>query len=182
MEPSGDPEQLVVGKKFTVERVRLRGRGGAEVTREVIRHPGAVCILPLLTGEEGVRVVMIRNRRFAVGADLWELPAGTLEPDEPPIETAGRELIEETGYEASDIEPIASFYTTPGMTDERMHGFVARGLRDVGQRLEEGEEIRVEVVSAAEALGLIDSGELVDGKSIALLLIADRMGLLGPEG
>lgn len=136
-------------------------------------------ILPLLDGPEGRRIVMIRNRRPAVGATLWELPAGTMEPPEAPSSCAARELVEETGYEAATIEPLGRFYSTPGMTDEVMWSFVATGLRQVGQRLEADEEMTVEAVSPRLVLEMIDRGEIMDGKTIASVLLGHRRGLLG---
>ncbi|MBL8745465.1 MAG: NUDIX hydrolase [Phycisphaerae bacterium] len=170
------------GRKFDFEMVRYRSASGATIEREVVRHPGAVCILPILEGEGGVRIVMIRNRRFALGIELLELPAGTLEKGEEPSICAGRELIEETGYRAGSIIPLGSFYTTPGMTDERMHAFAATGLVHVGQDLEEDEQIRVEVIELARVLGMIDSGELMDAKSIVTLMMGQRRGLIGTRG
>lgn len=164
------------GRKFDFEQVRFTGRSGREATLEVVRHPGAVVILPLLA--DG-RVALIRNRRPALGGRLlWELPAGTLEKDEDPALAAKRELEEETGYTAGRVEKLASFYTTPGMTDELMHAFLATDLREGGQRLEEDEEIEPRVFTVDEALSMIDRAELVDAKSMLTLALADRGGLL----
>ncbi len=165
------------GRKFSLEEVTLTGREGQPIRWEVIRHPGAAVILPLLEGAGGPRIVMIRNRRPAVGKTLWELPAGTLEPPEAPELCAARELMEETGYAAATIEPLGRFYTTPGMTDELMWSFVARGLREVGQRLEADEEMTVEPVKPERVLEMIDTGEIMDGKTIASVLLAWRRGL-----
>lgn len=131
--------------------------------------------------------MLIRNHRFAVGGEkgsvLWEIPAGTREKAEPVQETAARELVEETGYEAGALRPLTSFYTTPGMTDERMDALVATDLREVGQRLEEDERIKVHVLPVLEVLAMLDSGEITDGKTILTLLFALRAGLLpDPEG
>lgn len=177
-------EVIHKGRKFDFERVNLAPRGETPVWREVVRHPGAVCILPLLrdgySGED--RVVMIRNHRFAIGgtdgSTLWELPAGTREPGEPAETTAKRELIEEAGYEAGSIEPLLSFYTTPGMTDERMDAMLATDLTEVGQRLEEDERIEVRVFGAAETMAMIDRGEILDGKTVTTLLFAARKALM----
>jgi ADP-ribose pyrophosphatase len=149
------------------------------VDREVVRHPGAVCIVPVL--DDG-RIVMIRNFRNAPEELVWEVCAGTLEKDEEPAACAGRELIEETGYKAATITGLGWFYTTPGLTDERMHAFIATGLTHVGQALEEDESIRVEPLPAARVLGMIDSGELRDGKSIAAILMAVRRGCIEGGG
>jgi ADP-ribose pyrophosphatase len=168
-------EVLHKGPKFDFERLTLSAPGGREVQREVIRHPGAAVIVPLLPG---ANVVLIRNDRFAVGKTLYELPAGTLSPGEPPDACAARELEEETGYRAATLAPLGRFYTTPGMTDELMWAFLATGLRHVGQRLEEDEALTVEVVGMDRALQMIDSGELMDAKSMLALLVAHRRGLL----
>ena len=122
---------------------------------------------------------MIRNHRAAVGRELWELPAGTLEPGEAPEKTAARELEEETGYRPGRVEKLGEFYTTPGLTDELMRAYVATDLVAAGQKLEAGERIEAEVVPAARVMELVDSGELMDGKSLAALWLAGRKGLLG---
>jgi ADP-ribose pyrophosphatase len=165
------------GRKFDLELVATPGPGGEPIEREVVRHPGAVCILPLLDSPR--RVVMVRNQRIAVGSRILELPAGTLEPMEKPEECAPRELEEETGYAAAHLAFLGKFYTSPGMSDEMMWAFVATGLRHVGQRLEAGEDMSVETVEPDRALAMIDSGEIVDGKTVATLLLAQRRGLLG---
>lgn len=176
----GERRLIHHGKKFDFEMVRYQTASGRTMEREMVRHPGAVCILPILAAEagHGARVVMIRNRRFALGVELLELPAGTLEAGEDPAHCAARELIEETGYRAESIIPLGSFYTTPGMTDEVMHAFAATGLRHVGQRLEEDEQIRVEVFDVSAALALVDHGELKDAKSMVTLMLGERRGLL----
>ena len=166
------------GAKFDFERLVLSTSDGRTISREVVRHPGAVVILPILHKPDGPRVVMIRNDRFAVGRELWELPAGTLEPPEAPDRCAARELEEETGFRAGSIVPLATFYTTPGMTDELMHAFLATDLTPVPQRLEEDERIQVVQVSPSEAFGLLDRNELLDAKSMLTLLIAQRRKLL----
>lgn len=172
-------ETLHRGAKFDFERVTYQSRSGQTLRREVVRHPGAVVIVPLL--DDG-RVVLIRNFRVAVEQWLWELPAGTLGKGEDPALCAGRELIEETGYRAERVRPILSFRTTPGLTDELMHAFVATGLTHVGQALEEDEMIEVRPVGAEDALAMIGRGDLVDGKSIVALLLAERAGLLRAGG
>jgi ADP-ribose pyrophosphatase len=159
--------------KFDVERRRVSTRDGGAVEREVVVHPGAVVVLPLL--DDG-RIVMIRNHRFTVGETLWELCAGTLEPDEEPAVTAARELIEETGYEAARIRPLTTFYTSPGICTERMYAFVATGLTPVGQRLEATEEISVEPLSRDAIMERIRSGEIRDGKTITTLLFHEAFG------
>lgn len=170
---------LCKGARFDFERLAWRAPDGSRVEREMVRHPGAVVVVPVL--DDG-RIVLIRNRRIIVGATLWELPAGTLEPGEDPARCAARELEEETGYRARTIEPLASFYTTPGMTDERMRAFCARGLRHIGQSLDPGEEIEARPVTREHAMQMLDTGQLVDAKSMLALLLAERNGLVGPGG
>lgn len=182
MNPQGERSLIHRGKKFDFEMVRFATPGGRTVEREMVRHPGAVCILPLLEAGGPPSIVMIRNRRFTVGRELLELPAGTLDFGERPEACAARELIEETGYRADRIIPLGTFYTTPGMTDELMHAFAATGLEPVGQKLEEDEQIRVEVLSASEVMAMLDRGELMDAKSIVTLVLGLRRGLLTDSG
>lgn len=171
---------LYRGAKFDFELVRYPGRGGTTLERQIIRHPGAVVILPLLRepGRDEVRIVLIRNHRIPAGTHLLELPAGTREPGEPPEVTAGRELVEETGYRAAKITPLGSYYTSPGLSDELMWAFVATGLEPAGQDLEDDERITVEVVTGSELGTLIDRGEMQDAKSMLTVLWAVRKGLL----
>jgi ADP-ribose pyrophosphatase len=163
------------GVRFDLERLRLRAEDGSEVVREIVRHPGAVVIVPI---DDDGRVVMIRNERPAVGGAVWELPAGTLETGEPAQATAARELEEETGYRAERVEKLGEFYTTPGLTDELMRAYVATGLEFVGQKLEAGERIEAEAVPLERVWEMVDSGELMDAKSICALTLAQRKGLL----
>jgi ADP-ribose pyrophosphatase len=180
----GGPQSRILhhGRKFDLELLTLPGRDGRPVEREVIRHPGAAVILPILDTPAGQRIVMIRNRRPAIGPApgkvLWELPAGTLEPPEPPEQCAARELVEETGYRAATLVPLGRFYTTPGMTDELMWPFVATGLVEVGQKLEADEDLTVEAIESGRAMEMMDRGDLMDGKSMLALLLAQRRGLL----
>lgn len=163
------------GAKFDLEVVELVGESGRKIEREVVRHPGAVVILPL---REDDRVVLIKNDRPSLGRAIFELPAGTLEPPEAPVACAARELAEETGYKAATLSHLGRFYSSPGMSDELMWAYMATGLEHVGQSLEEDERLTVCPVSVAQAFEYVDSGELMDGKSILTLLLARRMGLL----
>jgi ADP-ribose pyrophosphatase len=115
--------------------------------------------------------VLIRNWRPSAGRELLELPAGTLEPGEAPRECAIRELEEETGYRAARLEPLAEFFTSPGICTERMYGFVARELTRTQQQLDAGEQIRVEPMPPDKVLQQLKSGTLEDGKSIAVLAL-----------
>ena len=151
---------------FDVEECRFTTSGGEPVDRSVVRHPGAVLIVPVLEDDQ---LVLIRNWRVAVEASLWEFPAGTLEPGEPPLTTATRELAEETGYRAETVQPLGTFYTSPGFADEQMHVFEASGLIAGPQQLEAHEEIEVQPHAVEDVMRMVTDGQLVDGKSIAAL-------------
>ncbi len=156
---------LFQGMRFKVNAIEVQGKKGT-YTREVVVHPGAVVILPLVDKDH---IILIKNKRFAVGAELWELPAGTLEKGEKPLETAKRELIEETGYQAAYMEFLTQFYTSPGFCNEVMYAYVAKDLKDVGQALEETEQITVHQVSWDHVFKMAKSGEICDGKTLATL-------------
>ena len=162
-----DSQCVFSGKKFDVRVVNVVGKSGYPIRREAVIHPGAVVILPILDKE---RIVMIRNERFAIGKTIWELPAGTLEPGEPPEITAGRELIEEIGYQAGNIELLSTFYVSPGISDEVMYSYVAKELTHVGQHLEETENITVEILAYDKALEMVRDGTICDAKTINTLL------------
>ncbi|MCP5469445.1 MAG: NUDIX hydrolase [Chlamydiales bacterium] len=138
--------------------------------KEIVVHPGAVVIVPFIADD----VVLIRNERPAVHEELWELPAGTLEEGEEPLECAKRELEEETGYRAEKIEPLFEAYSTPGFSNERLFFFKATDLKHVGQNLDDGEKITVERIPFIKALAMVKSGAIHDLKTVAALL---RMGL-----
>jgi len=159
-------QRLLTTPRFSVEHRVYARPDGRTFARDVVVHPGAVVILPVLG--DG-RIVMIRNFRHTVEQELWELPAGTREPSEVPLETARRELEEEAGYRAQRWEPLAEFYTSPGVMTERMYAFVATELTSIRQRLEVDESIVVCPVTEAETRRLLLSGEIIDGKSIASL-------------
>jgi ADP-ribose pyrophosphatase len=164
-------EALFAGERFRVVRRRQTLPDGRQHAREVILHPGAVTVLPLVTSDQ---VLLIRNYRLAVQQTLLELPAGTLEPGEDPREAALRELEEETGYRAESMQPLHSFWMSPGILQERMHLFVAQGLTRGVSRLEAGEQIEPLIVSWPEVLELIRSGSIQDAKTLVGLLWYDR--------
>ena len=146
---------------------------GARTTREIVAHPGAVAVVPIL--DDG-RVVMIRQHRHAAGKVLWELPAGTLRPEESPEQCAHRELMEETGYEAGSLQLLFSTYLSPGYSTELIHLFLGRLLRPVPQRTESDERIEVIVLAMEEALGMVERGEVQNAAAICGLLAAARWG------
>ncbi len=159
-------ERLLQASIFTVERRRYPRVEGEPVVRDVVVHPGAVVILPRLTDGS---VVMIRQYRHAVERELWELPAGTLEPPEEPADCARRELEEETGYRAGRIQPFGDFYTSPGILTERMWAFQADDLIPGDPSCDVDEKIKVEVVAEATLRAMVLDGTIVDGKTLAVL-------------
>lgn len=172
-------ESLIhTGHAYDFVDLTVEYRDGAVRTKPIVRHHGSATILPLLDTNQGPMLVMVRNERVAIDDFLLELPAGAIDKGEEPIAAAGRELIEETGYRARDLTPLCSFYTTPGLTDEFMHVFVARNLTHVGQKLEPYEALTVEQVRPDEALSMIDSGRLTDAKTILSLLRARTLGII----
>ncbi len=165
------------GARFDYVQAAFAGTDGREVVREYIRHPGAVVVVPVLESPgEPDRIVLIRNYRVSLDAPIWELPAGTLGDGEDPAACAARELLEETGYRAGRIDTIGGFYTSPGLSDELMRVFVARTLRFEGRRPEPDERMTVHPTPAAEAVRMVQRGELMDGKSLAALYLAERAG------
>jgi ADP-ribose pyrophosphatase len=156
------------GKIFDVAVERITLPNGATKNREVVRHPGAAAMVPLL--EDG-KVVLVKQYRHAVGRFIWEIPAGTLELDEDPMTCAQRELIEEIGYEAGRLEKITEILPAPGYTDEHIHIFLATELTVAQQNLEDDEVLDVESLPFEKAVEMILSGEIQDAKSIVGLLL-----------
>lgn len=141
--------------------------GDVRVQREVVRHPGSVAILPV--HDDGA-ITLIRQYRYPADGLLWELPAGRLAPGEEPLAAAARELEEEAGLCATTLALVASFFTTPGFCDERVHLFRASGLSQVTPRPEDDERIAIARFSAADWPALIDDGRVQDAKTLLALL------------
>jgi ADP-ribose pyrophosphatase len=158
---------LFQARRFRVERAVQTMPDGSRHVREVVRHPGAVVILPLL--DDG-RICFVRNYRVAVSETLIELPAGTLEPGEDPAVCAPRELAEETGYRAGRLEHLITFCMSPGILDEQMHLFLAQDLRPGPMALEAGEDIQPLLCTWDEALQMARQGDIHDGKTLVGLL------------
>lgn len=165
------PEVVFTGRKFRVEAQQVTLADGAAFRMEVIRHPGAAVILPLLP--DG-RILFIDQLRRSIGRRLLELPAGTLDDGEDPAECARRELAEETGYVAGEIQPLVDFYSTPGICDERMIVFVATRLTAGPAAPEPQEDIRICPMEYEEALRATRNGRIRDAKSLVGLLYFDR--------
>ena len=140
---------------------------GRQSNFEIIRHPGGAAVLPVLPDGQ---VMLIKQFRPAIGAMVYEIPAGRLEPNESPQECAGRELIEEVGYCATQITPLGGFWSTVGFCDEFIHLFLGQGLTVAEQALEPDEVIELCPMSLDEALHKVKSGEILDGKTQLALL------------
>ena len=139
---------------------------------EMVRHPGAAAVVPMLDppGSPDPRVLLIRQFRHAAEGFIWEIPAGRLDADESPESCARRELAEETGMRAARFEPLTTIYTTPGFTDERIHLYLATGLEQGDHRREPDEFLELCPTRWSEALGLIERGDVTDAKTLAGLL------------
>jgi ADP-ribose pyrophosphatase len=162
---------------FAGSRVRLEVHTlenietGKRHAREVVVHPGAVVILPFPSPQE---ILLIKNRRHTIGERLIELPAGTLEKGEDPINCAGRELVEETGYLAGRLQSLGNFFTSPGVLSEKIYAYAAYDLEIAHVDPDEGEEIETMAVPFDEAIEMIRDNRIHDGKTIATILMYDK--------
>ena len=161
------------GALLEVHRDEVRLPDGSRGTREYIRHPGAVAIVPLF--DDG-RVLLERQFRYPHGRDFIEVPAGKLEAGEPHLETAKRELLEETGYQAKQWRRIGVIHTSIAYTNEAIELFVARQLTHVGRNLDQGEFLETLIVPFDQALAMIRDGRITDAKTVAALLLAKQPG------
>jgi ADP-ribose pyrophosphatase len=151
------------GRRISVRIDEVERSDGHRTSREIVEHPGAVAILAW----DGERLAMVRQWRHATGQVLLEIPAGTLEPDEPPAETARRELAEESGLAAERWEVGPRFYTAPGFCDELMHLYLATDLGDAPGEGDADEVLEPLWMTLDEALAGIDEGRIRDAKTIA---------------
>ena len=135
----------------------------------IVEHPGAVAIIAL---DEAERVLLVKQYRHAVRAVTLEIPAGTLEPDEDPLEAAQRELREETGYRAGQLERLGGIYTAPGFSTEYIHFFLATQLTADRLTMDEDEVIDLLRSPLAGVVELVRSGQIDDGKTVGGLLLA----------
>jgi ADP-ribose pyrophosphatase len=150
---------------------------GHRFTLELLRHPGAAAVVPFLDSK---RILLIRQYRFATDQIIWEIPAGKRDPGESPQDCAARELEEETGYCAGRLERTGEILTTPGFTDECIHLFCAYDLKPGNVAREPSEWIELHEVELAQALAMVNQGEITDSKTVvALYHAARRSGLLG---
>lgn len=163
-------KDLLSLKPVIVRAVEVRTRLGVKL-KPLVEHPGAVVIVPFQEGE----VYLVKQWRYAVGEELIEVPAGTLEPGEEPDETAIRELREEAGLEAGKLIKFYEAYSIPGYGNELLHFYLAIDLREVGQHQEEDEEITVLKVPIDEAVRMVEDNRIRDLKTALALLMVERI-------
>ena len=161
------------GGLLKVMRDSIRLPDGGSAWREYVVHPGAVMMLAFLDDDT---ILLERQYRYPHRKHFIELPAGKLEPDEPHLETAKRELIEECGYEASEWWKVATIDPSIGYADEVIHLYGARGLKHVGHALDEGEHLTTFEVKLADALEWVRDGIITDSKTAFGLMWWDRWG------
>ena len=159
------------GKVFKLIRENVTLENGTTTDVEFIEHPGATAVIPFLDDN---RIVLLKQYRHALKKHIWEIPAGTLGPQEEIISCARRELIEETGYSATQWHKLGEITPVPGYSDERIHIFLAMELQPADQNLDEDEVIQVQVVDFLKAIEMIGDGEIQDAKSIAGLFLASQ--------
>ena len=169
-----DETEVFEGHIIRVAQGTFRAPDGSTFTRDLIRHPGAVAVVPLLA--DG-RLVLVRQYRAPIDAELLELPAGIRDVEgEPTATTAERELLEETGYRAGRVEFLTRFANSVGFSDEEVEIFLARDLTLADKSLQgiEEQHMTVELVPLGDALGLIEEGQLRDAKTVVGVLLALR--------
>ncbi|MFQ5968979.1 MAG: NUDIX hydrolase [Nitrososphaerales archaeon] len=164
-------KEVYKGKVICV-RVDTISIKGKPAIREFVEHNGSAAILPLI----GDSIIMEKQYRHAISKELFEIPAGTLEKGERPEDCAVRELIEETGYRAANLRPLAKCYMSPGYCNEIIHIFVATDLRKEGRRgMDEDEQISIVNVRVKDAIKMILNGEIEDAKTICAVLTYDSI-------
>jgi ADP-ribose pyrophosphatase len=164
------------GRKIQVAIDEEPQPDGGVLRRDVILHPGAVAILPVLDAQ---RICLLRNHRPVVGEVLWEIPAGTLEPGEAPDQAAVRELAEETGYRAQCWRKIHSFFPSPGVLNEITHLYVAQDLTAGAMDLEADEQLEPHVIAWEQALGWVVDGTIRDAKTVIAVLLWQQLRAQG---
>lgn len=167
------------GRVISLDVDEVRFPDGSVGSLEMVRHPGASAVVPVLTEGDDPVVLLIRQYRYAAEGYLYEVPAGRLDPGESPIACAHRELREETGYTAERVEPLFTMFTTPGFTDERIHLFLASGLVEGESALESDEFVELVPLPLSEAMRLLEEGQIQDAKTALALLYASRFRLNG---
>jgi 8-oxo-dGTP pyrophosphatase MutT (NUDIX family) len=159
------------GRVFTLLRENITLDNGVTVDLDVIRHPGASAVVAV---SDDNKLILIKQFRHAVGDYIWEIPAGTLDPDETYLECAKRELVEETGFSANNWRKLGEIIPVPGYSDERIRIFLATGLVSAQQDLDKDEVLAVHEIRMADAIDMIRKGAILDGKTITGLFMANQ--------
>jgi len=164
--------RVYTGRVVSLDVDTVRFLNGTVGELEMLRHPGASAVVPFLSDRNDAdpMLLLIRQYRYATEGDIYEIPAGRLDPGEEPEACAIRELREETGYSARNIDYLTTFFTTPGFTDEKIHIYIADATEPGTTALEADEVLQLTPMAFSKALDLIKSGQIVDGKSIIGLL------------
>jgi len=167
-----DSRRIYTGRVVRLDVDTVRFPDGSTGQLELIRHPGAAAIVPCASDPPGAdpTILLIRQFRYATGGQLWEIPAGTLDPGEDPEACARRELMEETGVTAARLQRLTSIWTTPGFTNEVIHLFLATGLTTGEPSRERDEFIEVVPQPLSRVLALIRDGEIRDAKTVVAIL------------
>ena len=161
------------GRVISLDVDEVRFPDGSVGSLEIIRHPGAIAIVPVLDPEsDDPTVVLIRQYRYAADGFVYEIPAGRLDAGESPEQCAHRELAEETGYRAARVEHLFTMFTTPGFTDEKIHLFLATGLTMGESHREADEFMELHPTPLSQALAMIEQGEIQDAKTALALFYA----------
>lgn len=171
MEKTVKKNMIYDGKILKLYRDDALSENDTPCIREYVRHSGGVCVLALV-GEDAV---FVEQYRYAIGRVFLELPAGKLEPGENPYDAGLRELEEETGFKASELISLGTIIPTVGYSDEVIHLYLARGLKNSVTRFDEDELISLKRINFRRAVEMALSGEITDAKSVALLLRANAM-------
>lgn len=162
-------ELIYQGRVFDVRRDQVRLQNGSLTTLDIVDHPGAVTLLPL--DAEG-RLWLVRQYRYSASAELLELPAGALEEDELPEACAYREVREEIGMSAGQLEKVGEFFLAPGYSTEYMYVFLATELQPDPLEADEDEFLSVETLPVAQVYRLAETGVIQDSKTLAALFLA----------
>jgi ADP-ribose pyrophosphatase len=167
-----DSRRIHTGRVVRLDVDTVRFPDGSTGQLELIRHPGAAAIVPCASDPPGAdpTILLIRQYRYATGGQLWEIPAGTLDPGEDPEACARRELMEETGVTAARLQRLTSIWTTPGFTNEVIHLYLATGLTTGEPSRERDEFIEVVPQPLSRVLALIRNGEIRDAKTVVAIL------------
>ncbi len=163
-------EKVYSGKILSVKLSTVELPDQKYSKREIVLHDNAVAVVAI----HDDKILLVKQYRISVDKIIYEVPAGMIEHDENPKDAALRELEEETGYRAKNIEYLTEFYSTPGFCTEKLSIFYAKDLEFVGQNLDEGENLEVVEMPLKEAMSMIESGEIMDGKTISSILFYDK--------